>query len=72
MQWAEENVHDLPFGKDTAIGETSTGGILKLMQIMEEYEAVFVSGVMPHCATASSNTVWTRARRAISFRTPAM
>ena len=45
VQWAEENVHDLPFGKDTAIGETSTGGILKLMQIMEEYEAVFVSGV---------------------------
>ena len=45
VQWAEENVHDLPFGKDTAIGKTSTGGILKLMQIMEEYEAVFVSGV---------------------------
>ena len=45
VQWAEENVHDLPFGKDTAIGETSTGGILKLIQIMEEYEAVFVSGV---------------------------
>ena len=38
-------MHDLPFGKDTVIGETSTGGILKLMQIMEEYEAVFVSGV---------------------------
>ena len=45
VQWAEENVHDLPFEKGTAAGEASVSGILKLIQIMEEYEAVFVSGV---------------------------
>lgn len=45
VQWVEDNVHDLPFEKGTAAGEASVSGILKLIQIMEEYEAVFVSGV---------------------------
>lgn len=45
VQWAEEKVHDLPHGKGLVAGESSTGGIQRLMQIMEGYETVFVSGV---------------------------
>lgn len=40
----EENAHDLPYGKGAA-GETGVDGIQRLMRVMEEYEAVFVSGV---------------------------
>lgn len=44
VQWVEENAHDLPYGKGAA-GETGVDGIQRLMRVMEEYEAVFVSGV---------------------------
>lgn len=45
VQWAEENVHDLPHGKGVVAGEASADGIQRLMQIMDGYETVFVSGV---------------------------
>ena len=44
VQWDEENVHDLPYKKETP-GGRSFEAIQKLMRIMEDYEAVFVSGV---------------------------
>ena len=44
VQWDEENVHDLPYGKET-LGSRSFEGIQKLMRIMDDYDAVFVSGV---------------------------
>ena len=44
VRWAEENAHDLPYGKG-ASRKANTDAIQKLMQIMEDYEAVFVSGV---------------------------
>ena len=44
VQWPEDNVHDLPYGKEK-IGGVAFEGIQKLMRIMEDYEAVFVSGV---------------------------
>ena len=49
-RWSEpcsgmrENVHDLPYKKETP-GGRSFEAIQKLMRIMEDYEAVFVSGV---------------------------
>ena len=44
IQWDEENVHDLPYAKETPSAR-SYKDIQKLIQIMEGYEAVFVSGV---------------------------
>ena len=44
VQWDEENVHDLPNEKETP-GGRSFKDIQKLMRIMEDYDAVFVSGV---------------------------
>ena len=44
VQWDEENVHDLPYEKETS-GSRSFKDIQKLMRIMEDYDAVFVSGV---------------------------
>ena len=44
VQWDEENVHDLPYKKETP-GGRSFEAIQKLMRIMEDYDAVFVSGV---------------------------
>lgn len=44
VQWDEESVHDLPYKKETP-GGRSFEGIQRLMRIMEDYEAVFVSGV---------------------------
>ena len=44
VQWDEENVHDLPYEKETP-GSRSFKDIQKLMRIMEDYDAVFVSGV---------------------------
>ena len=44
VQWDEANVHDLPYEKEVA-DKRSFEGIQKLMRIMEDYEAVFVSGV---------------------------
>ena len=42
VQWIEGNVHDLPHEGTVS---TSLKDIQKLMQVMEDYEAVFVSGV---------------------------
>ena len=44
VQWDEENVHDLPYAQETPAA-WSYKDIQKLIQIMEDYEAVFVSGV---------------------------
>lgn len=44
VQWDEENVHDLPNEKETP-GGRSFKDIQKLMRIIEDYDAVFVSGV---------------------------
>lgn len=44
VQWDEENVHDLPYKKETP-GGRSFEAIQKLMRIMEDYDAVFVSGL---------------------------
>ena len=44
VQWDEENVHDLPYAQETPAAR-SYKDIQKLIQIMEDYEAVFVSGV---------------------------
>ena len=41
VQWDEENVHDLPYKKETP-GGRSFEAIQKLMRIMEDYDAVFV------------------------------
>ena len=45
VQWDEENVHDLPYMRRKRRAAGALKAIQKLMRIMEDYEAVFVSGV---------------------------